>query len=262
MKKPLLTPEEREYLISIVSEYTTDAVVSLMNDKFGKNLKKEQIRQYLTNHKIKRSRSQKGKKGYVPKLKILTVEEMEYLLTIYKGRNITETTAMINEKFNKSLTYNQMKAFFTNHNLQCGVNTQFKKGHESWNKGKRFPGNINSGCFKKGHSPLNHRPVGSERIDVDGYTLVKVAEPNKWKLKHKVIWEQEYGPIPKGYSVMFMDQNKQNFSLDNLRLVHKAEVLFFNQQGASDIKEINESKLLIAKVKVKLGEIRRASTQK
>lgn len=260
--KPLLNEEEREYLISIVREYTFDAVVTMMNDKFGKSWRKEQIRQYLKNNKIHRGRSQKNKKGYISKIKLLTTEEMEYLLSIYKGRNIAETKDLINGKFNKSLTYEQMKSFFTNHDLCCGVNTKFKKGHESWNKGRRFPGQVNSGSFKKGNVPINHKPVGSERIDVDGYTLVKVAEPNKWRLKHVLIWEKENGPVPKTHSVLFLDQNKRNFSLDNLKLVSKAEVLFFNQHGASKIKEVNESKLLIAKLKVKLGEVKRAGKKK
>lgn len=175
MKKPLLTEEEKAYLLSICKEYTLDAVVNMINEKFGKSFEKIQIKHYMHNHRIKRGRSQKNKKGYISKTKLLSTEEMDYLLSIYKGRNIEETKDLINEKFNKSLTYQQMKSFFTNHDLCCDVNTKFKKGHESWNKGKRFPGQINSGSFKKGNVPLNHKPVGSERIDRDGYTLVKVA---------------------------------------------------------------------------------------
>ena len=33
--------------------------------------------------------------------------------------------------------------------------------------------------FKKGHIPANYRPVGSERVNADGYIEVKVADPNK-----------------------------------------------------------------------------------
>lgn len=59
-----------------------------------------------------------------------------------------------------------------------------------------------------------------------------------------------------------MDQNKQNFRIDNLKLVSKAEILFFNQQEASNIKEVNESKLLIAKLKVKIGEVKKVGKKK
>lgn len=260
--KRLLTDEERGYLISICRECTLDAVVRLMNDKFCKSWDKLQLKHYIHNHKIKRGRTQKNKIGYVKHTRLLNREEMEYFMGIYKGRNIKETTDLVNKKFNRSITYSQMRSFFKNNQFTCGVNTQFKKGQTSWNKGKCFPGQINRGCFKKGNIPGNHRMVGSERIDADGYTYIKIAEPNKWKLKHIFIWEQEHGPVPKGCSVLFLDQNKQNLSLDNLRLVSKAEVLFFNRQGASNIKEINQSKLLIAKLKVKLGKVKKAGKQK
>jgi hypothetical protein len=34
----------------------------------------------------------------------------------------------------------------------------FPKGHTIWNKGKIFPGLVNSGCFKKGLIPWNKKP--------------------------------------------------------------------------------------------------------
>lgn len=257
--RPLLNDDEREFLLSICHEYTYDAVVDLMNEKFGKAWTKLQIRKYLKRNGIKISRSNKNKKGYVPKIKLLTSEELEYFLTIHKGRNIAETADMLNKRFNKSITENQMKSFFKNNKFNCDVNMQFKKGNIAWNKGKRFPGQINSGSFKKGMIPANHKPVGSERIDDEGYTMIKIGEPRKWRMKHIHIWEQANGQVPKGYSVMFLDQNKQNFNLDNLKLVHRAELLKFNQQGATNNAEVNKSKLLIAKVQLKLGKIKRSS---
>ena len=46
--------------------------------------------------------------------------------------------------------------------------SRFKKGHVSHNKGKRMPKELYKKCaptmFRKGHSPVNWKPVGSERI--------------------------------------------------------------------------------------------------
>lgn len=39
--------------------------------------------------------------------------------------------------------------------------------------------------FRKGNIPANHKPIGYERINADGYIEVKVAEPNKFRLKHR-----------------------------------------------------------------------------
>jgi len=257
MAKPLLNEEERALFGEIYYKYTYDAATELMNKTFGKQWTIEQLRSYVNNNKWPRSRSNKGRIGYVVKNRLLTVEEHEFLLKIYKGRSLKETTEMINKKFDKHLSYSQIKGYFRNHNLTCDRNTKFKKGHKSWNKGKKFPGNTNGGCFKKGHILMKYRSVGSERIDVDGYSIVKIADPNKWKAKHKIIWEKANGPIPKGHVILFLDQNKQNFNLDNLVLVKQAELLKFNQQKATNDAVVNKSKLLIAKLQVKVGKLKR-----
>lgn len=67
-------------------------------------------------------------------------------------------------------------------------------------------------------------PLGTEYIDSFGYTLVKVKDTvggrsKNWKLKQRVIWENNFGPIPKNHVVLFLDNDKTNFSLDNLLCV-------------------------------------------
>lgn len=95
--------------------------------------------------------------------------------------------------------------------------------------------------FKKGHVPINHRPVGSERVNVDGYIEIKVEEPKKWKLKHNVVWETHNGPIPKGYVVIFLDRDKMNVSINNLKLIKRSELLIMNRYGLyGESREITE----------------------
>lgn len=106
---------------------------------------------------------------------------------------------------------------------------RFTKGHESYNKGKKMPPEQYAKCaptmFKKGNTPLNHREVGSERIAVDGYVEIKVAEPNKWMAKHRYIWEQHNGKIPRGTKLSFINGDKTDIRLDNLELRTNAEHL-------------------------------------
>lgn len=110
---------------------------------------------------------------------------------------------------------------------QLAVAHRFQKGIIPANKGKKMDPAVYAKCsrtmFKKGQIPTNHRPVGSERVNVDGYIEIKVAEPNKWKLKHRVIWEQNNGPIPKGYNIQFKDSNPLNVCIDNLYIISRAE---------------------------------------
>lgn len=107
------------------------------------------------------------------------------------------------------------------------IASRFKKGYTPPNKGKKMPAEVYARCaptmFKKGNRTHNYKPVGSERVNVDGYVEVKVADPGKWRLKHRVIWEEAHGPIPRGHNVQFRDGNSQNLSLDNLYLISRSE---------------------------------------
>jgi hypothetical protein len=104
------------------------------------------------------------------------------------------------------------------------VESQFKKGHEPWNKGmKGLDIGGKETRFKKGTVPPNHRAVGSERIDEDGYTYIKIAEPNKWVLKHRHIYEQEHGTLEPHMIVTFRDKNISNFDIENLEAITKVE---------------------------------------
>lgn len=107
------------------------------------------------------------------------------------------------------------------------IAARFGKGHIPGNKGKKMDPEVyekvRHTMFKKGNTPVNHKPVGSERVSVDGYVEVKVAEPNKWRLKHRVVWEEAHGPIPAGHNVQFKNGNTQDVRLENLFLISKME---------------------------------------
>ena len=127
----------------------------------------------------------------------------------------------------------------------ASISSRFPKGHTPVNKGKRVSPDTYAKCqptmFKKGHTPVNHREVGSERINVDGYIEIKVAEPNRWRLKHRVIWEQVNGAIPKGFNVQFKNHNRQDCRIENLYLISQAEQMAKeNSFWAKYPKEIQE----------------------
>ena len=125
------------------------------------------------------------------------------------------------------------------------IATRFQKGHTPENKGKRVSPETYAKCqptmFKKGHTPANHREVGSERINKDGYIEIKVAESKRWRLKHRIIWEQVNGEIPKGYNVQFKNHNPQDCRIENLYLISRAEqIAKENSYWAKYPKEIQE----------------------
>lgn len=108
---------------------------------------------------------------------------------------------------------------------QRSLKSAFKKGHVPSNKGKKWDEIMSkekqessrSTCFKKGQQTWNHKPVGYERKTRVGYWEVKVAEPRTFKAKHRILWEQHHGPIPKGTNIVFIDGNPDNITIENLR---------------------------------------------
>lgn len=101
---------------------------------------------------------------------------------------------------------------------------QFKKGNISHNQGKKLSEEtkekIKNFMFKKGNKPHNARKIGDEYTDKDGYLWVKTEEPNVWKLKHHLAFNE---PIPKNMYLIFIDGNKRNFDKSNLQLISQAE---------------------------------------
>lgn len=136
--------------------------------------------------------------------------------------------------------------------------TRFKKGNIPWNKGIKTGLKPVNG-FKKGNMTWHTRPVGSERLDKDGYIIIKIAN-HKWVRKHRWIWEQKYGEISKDSVIIFADGNKENLDLDNLICVTRNELKILNQcRLISSIPELTKTGLNVAKIKAKLYELRKES---
>lgn len=188
-----------------------------------------------------------------------TEEECQFLKDNVKGITLKELTNRYNKKFNMNLTESAIANRKNKLKLRSGISGgQFEKGHIPANKGKKgyMSQEQYEKCkitmFKKGNVPPNRREIGSERIDKDGYVLVKIRDGylNKnWVLKHRLIYEQIHEKIPKNHKVVFADGNKRNFDPDNLLLVSYAEELIMNQRKLfTEDAELTKAGLNVAKV--------------
>jgi hypothetical protein len=181
-----------------------------------------------------------------------TDEMKQFILDNYKGRYNQELADLFNQKFNTNITSRTIKSYKANNKLNSGLTGKFRKGQTPHNKGKKMPKEVyekvKHTMFAKGNVPPNHRPVGSERISKDGYIEVKVAEPNKWRLKQRVVYEEAKGKIPEGCPMIFLDGNKRNFDIDNLRCITRSELLYLNCNGLNNSNEITETGILMARL--------------
>ena len=181
-----------------------------------------------------------------------TDEMKQFILDNYKGRYNQELADLFNQKLNTNITSRTIKSYKANNKLNSGLTGKFRKGQTPHNKGKKMPKEVyekvKHTMFAKGNVPPNHRPVGSERISKDGYIEVKVAEPNKWRLKQRVVYEETKGKIPEGCPIIFLDGNKRNFDIDNLRCITRSELLYLNCNGLNNSNEITETGILMARL--------------
>lgn len=187
-------------------------------------------------------------------------EELEFLKANIAGTSYRNITDEFNRKFGLNVTYDQMKSCLSRKRLHNGISEQFKPGFETWNKGKTGYMGANKGSFYKGMPPINHRVVGSKRVNVDGYVEIKIAEPQKWEPLHRHLWEKTHNHrIPENSVIIFADQNKRNFDPDNLVLVKRSELVILNKRKLIfDDPESTKAGLNIAKVLVKTSDLKKS----
>lgn len=110
---------------------------------------------------------------------------------------------------------------------------QFAKGQTAWNKGKSMPttGRTGETQFKKGHKPHNYKPIGSERM-LDGYLQRKVTDtgypPKDWVPVHRMLWEEHHGPLAADEVVTFINGDRLDIRLDNLKVLTRADLAVQN----------------------------------
>ena len=190
--------------------------------------------------------------------KLLTNDQEAFLYKNYIGIGNEVLLEKLNKEFNLEITLKQIKSWKKNRKLNSGLTGRFPKGNVPFNKNKKFPGKTNVTTFKKGHIPKNYMPVGSERIN-GGYVDIKIADPNKWKAKHKIIWENTNGKIPKGHCVIFADRNNLNFELDNLILVSRKQLLELNgSKLIQEDKELTKTAINIVDLKIKISDMKKS----
>jgi hypothetical protein len=137
-----------------------------------------------------------------------------------------------------------------------GENCRFQKGHTPANKGQKMSTDlyekVKPTMFKKGHTPHNAKYDGHERITKDGYIEIRIRL-GKYILKHRHLWEQHNGKIPKGMIIVFKDKNKLNCTIENLEIITKAENMRRNTVHRYP-EEIKNTIKILTKLKKKINE--------
>lgn len=190
-----------------------------------------------------------------------TDEIVEYVRGIYPHYTNKEIAQMLNERYGiivrpQSLRNLHQKHKFDDKLVNVGC---FENGHDTWNKGKPMSDEVKEKIkhtwFKKGNVPANTRPIGSTRVDKDGYVVKKVSK-KQWKLYQRCVYEQAHGiKLDKDDMVLFADGNTRDFDVENLVRVTREELLYLNQEGLiSSDQDITKAGVGVAKLMAKINE--------
>ena len=247
-----------DFLRQYIPGHSAKEVAAAFNRRFRTvRVTASQIRAYKHNHGIKSGThggSPKGESDLWPK------NIRKWLSDHNEGKTAAEMTALLNERFGRSYTVDQIKSMRGRMHLDSGLTGRFEKGHVSHNKGKKgwYPKGSEKTRFRKGHKPVNWMPVGSEVMTSIGCIKVKVAEPNKWKFKHILEWEKHFGKVPKNHCIMFKDGDHTNCHISNLAMITRAENAIMNHQSLrSDNPDVTMTGLQLARLQQKISEIKR-----
>lgn len=244
--------EVREYIAEHVAGTTTRDLTRMVNERFGTDFTESKIKSYKCNHNLRSGTPCGLPKGAATKT--FPAEVQKYILENYKGTGHHSMADQLNERFGTAYTASQIKGYYGNHDLNSGLTGRFEAGHIPANKGKHPPtvGRMAETQFKKGHKAQNELPIGTVvlRPGSGGYLFEKFGPGAlDWKPHHQLVWERAHGPQPEGYMVIFLDGDKKNCSLDNLRLISRAENAQMNKRGLrSGDKDVTETGIMLAKV--------------
>lgn len=223
----LYRPEHHEWLASFIPGHTCVEVAEEFNKRFEMQITPEKVKAYKTNHHIKSNTRHCRAKWSGP---LWTKEMADFVIANNKGKTHKEMAELVSKTFHKEINAAQIKAIRGRLKIDSGLTGRFEKGHVPPNKGRKgfcSPGS-EKGWFQKGHRPWNHNEVGDEAWTTDGYLKVKIAEPNKWKMKHILEWEKVNGPIPEGKMLTFLNGDHADCRPENLALITNAENLTMN----------------------------------
>lgn len=240
-------PEVHEFIRTHLEQFTIREMAENVNRLFGTEFNYDKMKGYYNNHHLRTGKRQVIRSELWPE-KVVAV-----LIANYKGRTYAEMLEILQRETGREYTQEQLKSYYANHKLNSGMTGRFEPGHVPWTKGKKWSDYMSEEaqessrrtCYEHAHIPDNKLPVGSIRETADGYLIKKVQERgyqwDRWKLLHRLTWEENFGSIPEGMIVGFRDLDKRNCSPDNLYLLSMGENAQMNKKGLrSQVPELTD----------------------
>ena len=183
---------------------------------------------------------------------VYTPEQKTWLRENAYGRPRIETAEEFIQLFNVDMKPETVIGYMKRNGIKCGIDMRYRPGQVAHNKGVPMTQEqydaAHPTMFKAGSVPANTDPIGTEKVLADGYVWVKVNDIPKakksvnWKQKQRLIYEQHHGPLDPNARVVFMDGDKRNFNIENLKAISRGELALMNNRRLwTESKEVNET---------------------
>ena len=189
-KKFPFSEAQREYIRENYAVMTYKDITYALNKKYRSSFTISQIKTYCAKIGISKNHSP------------VTREVIHFIRQIMPIQAV-KAAELVNAKFGTSYTSKSIRQF-------------------------TFQYRIKNGSFNSSETCGMKKPIYSEHIitsSANGKQYIHIKFQNKegykynWKKKHIWVWEQAYGPVPDGHTIVFLDNNTLNCSIENLCLV-------------------------------------------
>jgi len=252
--------EFHAFMQEFVKGHTAKEISEEIYRRFGIDVSPAKVKSYKTNHKLS-SGTQGGIAKGTPS-KEFPEEIQKYINETHTGVGYKDMANRLYQIFGRTYRPEQIRAYYKNHHIKCGLTGRYEKGHVPYYKGKKIehphPNSVKT-QFAAGHTPANKMPIGSVVMKAGGYLWRKIGSgAREWRQEHILIYEQAYGAIPEGAKITFLDGDHTNLDLNNLRLISNDVNLELNRSKlrVSDPK-LQETAINVAKLKCKMREIKK-----
>lgn len=197
------TEEELDWLRENYPKYDRNTLAPIFNKQFNRNITPSTLSTLCSDYKIKSGRTGYFKKKY-PKEYIDWLQE-------HSTESIKTLLPIFNKHFNTNLGYYALRGLMYNYVIRPETYNpnEFRKNN------KRAPVN------KERNTQFGVLVKTAKRIYNSTYNCADGTKPI-WEYKHRQIWEQHYGPIPKDHIVIFLDGNKKNCDISNLQCIPRS----------------------------------------
>lgn len=198
--------------------------------------------------------------------------------------NSKKLVCEFNKKFNLNKTVDTIRALCSRYKLLRNTQQKYSKKHDEWMRthhesksrpqlvkdfNAEFGTRLTSGAYSQrcinigllydnpnvfgNKVPPNRANIGAERREKDGYVLIKVQN-GKWINKARFIYESQNGKVEKGYQVIQLDGDKNNFDIGNLACIPVKHMVMLNRNNWLGKGEISKTALYLCQLKYSIKE--------